>query len=171
MADEEHQIAIPGLIIPHPATIVPAIGITLFSFFLLHSLSFLIPLLLKHTSNASPTCPRSRSPRSFSPGSCSPSACSCSPCSSSSLYLFFCLMKSSYTAFSLGLQLQKQECERMYFVGRWVMHRIVTSFCCAILQVQKTAECERKRDVSSTTLSNPLTHSLSLSTWMMPLGC
>jgi len=72
----------------------------------------------------------------------------------------------------------------MYFVGRWVMHRTFTSFCCAILQLQKTAECERKRDDSSTTLSNPLTHSLSLSlslslylddaTWVlmiMPLGC
>jgi hypothetical protein len=72
-------------------------------------------------------------------------------------------MKNSYTAFSLGLQLQKQKCERMYFVGRWVMHRIVTRFYCAILQVQKTAECERKRDDSSTTLSNPLSHTLSLS--------
>lgn len=43
------------------------------------------------------------------------------------------------------------------------MHRIVTRFYCAILQVQKTAECERKRDDSSTTLSNPLSHTLSLS--------
>jgi hypothetical protein len=119
--------------------------------------------LLQHTPNTSPTCPRSRSSRSFSSGSCSPSACSCSPWSSSSLYLFFCLMKISYTAFSLGLRLQKQKCERMYFVGRWVMHRIVTSFCCTILQVQKTAECERKHDDSSTTLSNPLSLSLSLS--------
>jgi hypothetical protein len=73
-------------------------------------------------------------------------------------------MKNSYTAFSLGLQLQKQKCEKMYFVERWVMHRIVTSFGCAILQVQKTAECERKRDDSSTTLSISLTLSLSIST-------
>jgi hypothetical protein len=119
--------------------------------------------LLKHTPNTSPTCPGSRSSRSFSSGSCSPSACSCSPCSSSSFYLFFCLMKNSYTAFSLGLQLQKQKCERMYFVELWVMHRIVTSCCCAILQVQKTAECKRKRHDSSTTLSNPLSLTLSLS--------